>query len=802
MEKSGIKNKGDKISESDSSKSDLDKDDEDFLARFDVSKPKSDKDSDKDKMKDGKSTPEKSSKKSLDLSDYSHHKILNFGKHKRSGSNNSFDSTDRNNRKRKKKELTYFQQSYIASQKEEFEKNFKILKEDFKFLEEYEKKIFKDTNLDLMFIMDLTGSMGIWLEEAKKSMQDIIEEILENNPGSKIRLSFVGYKDYNSKEEKRVYSSKEFTENVQEIKDYINTLGCFGGGDIPEDIVGALKHSLSMKWESEAKYAILVCDAPCHGKQYHNISYDRFEKGDPEGTTLESVVDEFRQKGITFYCLEIDASTEKMFNIMKNVYNDDKKFHTQKLWNSSDFSFFVSFSASMVLGNEKYSKYKFKNILANYRRESIELILKKYVNNDINLNNNDVLNNNTDQDLINQIENLQLGGEDKKLFDFINRMNDLKINNENGNNMDMNNDDDNNNNNNENTNDLIQIKPDKELFKNIIERRINYKIKAITYNKNNNAISDWINPTIQENEFKTNIYLKTNTFNIDYKNKQYNITILDNILDTEKNGTIPFSINKTLYNNPKELLIKLYYDEIIAQQIGDYFNILSKEKLAYNCQYIKFPRHILYELETNQKHPETENSITEEFEKNFKYILSEDTIKLNLCTALDKRALQSFSHFSYQITGGQLLITDLEYDEERKMVKKFKIYNIKKNGYKNILEFFSSHICNNTCKTLDLIHPRKKINLNIKEEFFGEKYLTDIKLCKCCEVPISMLRHKLDEKSECCDICECREIATKFKEVCTKCGNMFFYSIFVYNCNFIKYPEYCEKCSNANIFNF
>ena len=28
--------------------------------------------------------------------------------------------------------------------------------------------IFKDTNLDIMFIMDLTGSMGIWLNEAKK----------------------------------------------------------------------------------------------------------------------------------------------------------------------------------------------------------------------------------------------------------------------------------------------------------------------------------------------------------------------------------------------------------------------------------------------------------------------------------------------------------------------------------------------------------------------------------------------------------------------------------------------------------
>lgn len=54
-----------------------------------------------------------------------------------------------------------------------------------------------------MFIMDLTGSMGIWLEEAKKSIKDIIEEITENNPGSKIRLSFVGYRDFNMVDEKK-----------------------------------------------------------------------------------------------------------------------------------------------------------------------------------------------------------------------------------------------------------------------------------------------------------------------------------------------------------------------------------------------------------------------------------------------------------------------------------------------------------------------------------------------------------------------------------------------------------------------
>jgi len=782
--------KEDKMSESDSSKSELDKDDEDFVAKFGSSKSKSDKEKDKD----DKSISEKSAKKSADLTECSNPIMSLFHKHKRSydSLSNSFDSLDKKTGKKQKKELTSFQKSYVKSQKEEFEKNFNALKEDFKFLENYEKKIFKDTNLDLMFIMDLTGSMSIWLDEAKKSIKTIIEEITENNPGSKIRVSFVGYRDFNMSDEIRKYNSKEFTENIKEMNDFISTLGCFGGGDIPEDIVGALKHALNMKWESEAKYVILVCDAPCHGKQYHNISYDRFSDGDPDGTTLEFIMEKFRQKGITFYCLEIDSSTEKMFSIMQKVYNDNKKFHIEKLWNSSEFSFFVAFSASMVLGNEKYAKYRFKDIIANHRKESIELILKKYGNNNININNNDIMNGNTALDLINQIENLQLGGEDKKLFDFINRMNDLNIDNNENNNKNIKI--------NSNKNDTIQIKLNKEFLNNFIERRINYNIKGIAYSKNNNSICDWSNPTIQEIEFKTNINILPSTLNENYKDKEYNFTIFDNILDKTKKVIIPFNMNKNIYNNCMVFLKDLYYEEIIAHQIGDYFNILLKERLNYFNQYIKFKRHIIYELDINKKHPDTQNLITEEFINNYRYIFTEDTIQLNLSLKMEKRTLQSFSHFSYQLSGGQFLITDFDYDEINKIVNTFKIYYIKNGDYKNILEFFASHICNNTCKTLDLIHPRKKDKIKINDEFFSEKYLTDIKLCQCCEVPINLDKVKIKDKIKSCDICECREVAAKQKEYCTKCGEIFFYSSHVYNCKLEKYPEYCEKCSN--IFNF
>ena len=330
----------------------LEKDDEDMI-ESDSLKPKKEEKSPSEK-------PKKSGKFSLDLSWFDN-PIFNLFR-KRSRSSNSSDSSNsfEEKNKKKRKELTFLQKSFVQSQIDNFTKNFNNLKEDFSLLDDYERKIFQDTNLDLMIIMDLTGSMGIWLDEAKNNIKNIIEEITDNNPGSKIRISFIGYRDFYEVDEERTYFSKEFTENIDEMNEYISQLDCSGGGDVPEDIVGALSLALKMKWESNAKYALLVCDAPCHGRKYHTISYDKFEEGDPNGTTLEDVMKKFYEKGIIFYCLEIDSTTEKMFKIMKEVYNDDEKFHIEKLKNSvNQFSFFVAFSASVLLGNSKYSKYNF-----------------------------------------------------------------------------------------------------------------------------------------------------------------------------------------------------------------------------------------------------------------------------------------------------------------------------------------------------------------------------------------------------------------------------------------------------------
>ena len=751
--------RNDDISEDEDSKSNLDKDDEDYSD----SNPKS-----------PSKNPKFSSKKPNKVSDY-----LNLlRKHKRSDnssiSSNSSLCEDMDNKK-KIKELSSLQKTYVENQKENFEKNYNILKEDFKVLEEYEMKIFKDTNLDIMFIMDLTGSMGIWLNETKKSVKRIIEEITDNNPGSKIRISFIGYRDFLDKNEKRKYDTHEFTENIDEFNNFLMTLDCNGGGDEPEDVVGALRQALKMDWASNSKYAVLVCDAPCHGKKYHNISYDEFPDGDPDGVSLEDIIQLFYQKGITLYCIEINNSTKKMFNVMRSIYKDNDKFHVENLGNSvHQFSFFVAFSASILLGNAKYNKVKFMDVLANCRKETIEKIMKKYLKNNNNYN---IINNEDSITslLIKEIDNLNIGQEDKILFDFIDRMNNLNINNENNTNI--------------NNGDYIFINLELEDLKKFEKKEINCILHALSYNKNNNIVNDWLNPTIQEKYFQTQLLISFNTLKKDDNNNEYEIDFLDKMLNKEKKGAIPIKINKKLYNNPIEYIKEISYDELICEQIADYFNILMDKELPFLKQFIKFQKHILYEIDDKNRLKEEQQYLQS------KYIISEDSNSIQLATAVPptKRILQCFSHFSYQITGGQLLIADINYDKGLKKVREFKKYSLN-NEYNKILEFFSLHICDNTCKTLGLTHPRKKLNtIEIKETFYSNKYLINTNLCKCCSVPFHNFKNN---KNLNCGFCSLKESRSINKTVCSTCHCPFEYSIYAYNSQLITHPNKCQKCNS------
>ena len=64
---------------------------------------------------------------------------------------------------------------------------------------------------------------------------------------------------------------KPFTENIDEVKQFIAKVQAIGGADTPEDTQGGLKLCLLQDWTEEAaKRVVIITDAPPHGKQFHN----------------------------------------------------------------------------------------------------------------------------------------------------------------------------------------------------------------------------------------------------------------------------------------------------------------------------------------------------------------------------------------------------------------------------------------------------------------------------------------------------------------------------------------------------
>ena len=663
--------------------------------------------------------------------------------------------------------LTEFQKSQAKSEKEIFESNFTTLKNDYKIIEEYEELIFKDTCIDIMFIMDLTGSMGCFLSETKRNIKKITEEISEHNPGSKIRLGFVGYRDFDTKEEKREYEIINFTEDIDNFITSIKNFECYGGGDQPEDIAGGLNQALKMDWKSTARYVVLVCDAPCHGAKYHDIYIDTFKEGDPAGYQIEDLMQKFKDMNITFYCVEINNTTKKMFDIMKNVYNDDSKFSIEKNGDSyENLSFFVAFSASELLGNTKYNKCDFIQVLEKCRKESIDKIMKKYnQNNNIN-NNNETL----AQTLINEIENMNLDGEDKKLVQFINRMNSLNIDNNK-------NEKSNDKNKLENT-DFINIEfTENEILENI-NKEMNYNIFGLTYNKNNkNSFNSFTDPLIIEQKFNSNITINNINNEINIDSTENKVSISDNKLLRDFQGIIPKRIEKKFYEDIK-LLIKNYcYRDLLCEQIADFFNLQIKFETT---NFIKFKKNVIYQKE-------------EQNNEKLKYIIADVAMAFsqNLSSPPDRKTLQTFSHFSYQISLGELIILNLEYNKETKKIDSYVIFYLKENGYKNILKFFSNHVCNSLCKYLNLVHPRKKANhIEINEHFFSKKFNHHYILCKCCSMPI----RKYSNEIYCCR-CACEKLKSLKKYICQECHQIFDCFTFDYNSNLINHPTKCKKCS-------
>ena len=178
------------------------------------------------------------------------------------------------------------------------------------------------TSLDLLFIMDLTGSMGPYIEQVKNNMINIMNRIPIECPGININLGYIGYRDVSDIAYNYIVNI-DFSQNYQQIQNKIKNVIADGGEDYPEEIAWAIEKAIEKNWKSDARYSILVADAPCHGTKYHiDEIEDDYPNGVPGRKNIEILINELAAKNVSLFCMEITEYTDIMFKIFGDIYSN------------------------------------------------------------------------------------------------------------------------------------------------------------------------------------------------------------------------------------------------------------------------------------------------------------------------------------------------------------------------------------------------------------------------------------------------------------------------------------------------
>ena len=123
-------------------------------------------------------------------------------------------------------------------------------------------------NLELVFVLDTTGSMGGLLEGAKTKIWGIINDIMQKRGGQNLKVK-VGLVAYRDRQDAYLTKVTRLSENLDEVYAELSSFRAEGGGDTPEDVRSAMRDALdNVAWSKPgprtSQIIFLVGDAPPH----------------------------------------------------------------------------------------------------------------------------------------------------------------------------------------------------------------------------------------------------------------------------------------------------------------------------------------------------------------------------------------------------------------------------------------------------------------------------------------------------------------------------------------------------------
>ena len=117
-------------------------------------------------------------------------------------------------------------------------------------------------DLDLVFVMDTTGSMRSEIADIQANLMGIVRILHRLAPS--LQVGFVAFRDRGEEYVTRAFPLSPMTgNNLPRIQAFVEALQARGGDDHPESVGVALEEAVAMNWRNDAQGRIIVIgDAP------------------------------------------------------------------------------------------------------------------------------------------------------------------------------------------------------------------------------------------------------------------------------------------------------------------------------------------------------------------------------------------------------------------------------------------------------------------------------------------------------------------------------------------------------------
>ncbi|GMT02172.1 hypothetical protein PENTCL1PPCAC_24346 [Pristionchus entomophagus] len=203
-----------------------------------------------------------------------------------------------------------------------------------KNIEEVRRNIKRAENVQLCFLVDVTGSMQSHIDGVRKSIDEMLNELTDNGrhvtfkgEGARVaqsmELAFVAYRDHGDTKQFEVLP---FTDAAA-FKAFTRDLEARGGGSDAygcEDVFGGLDAALNLDWSESCGTKVMfhICDQPCHGSEFHAGRPDSHPNGDPKGRTCKGLFAKLRETGIQYHFGKITSDTDIMIRKFSEAYGE------------------------------------------------------------------------------------------------------------------------------------------------------------------------------------------------------------------------------------------------------------------------------------------------------------------------------------------------------------------------------------------------------------------------------------------------------------------------------------------------